>query len=356
MKKIISTTLTSVFFVLLICTGKVHAQLLKSILSSVKNTAQNRANNAATTATNKVLDQVDPTTGNTNNGANAPNSEGKSDQDRVLGGFAKAAEDNPNDTSMSDLLSKSLGNIIGGNGVSAEDSAKALAAFQNTGNSVNARCVYFEITNSITSDKGKTSSNTTKQWITMDGRARTEMNLAGMIAAAAGYQLNAKPVVVIAHADMPNYSVTLDDEAKTYSLNVIDQALLDKKGESYQAHVIGSEKVNGYSCTHVVVKGGKMVMDMWMSTDVPGYDVYKKAASAAGSGADGSFMSALKAAGVEGFPVKIIEEKSSLSMTLTKATYAGVSNSFFEIPSNYAQAANNGIITNLMQAGQSGNQ
>lgn len=331
-----------------------HAQFLKRILNDVKNTAQNRADQKANDATNKTLDKVDNATKGKNNGATTPNSGGQSDQDRVFGGFAKAAQDNPNDTSMGDLVAKSLGNIMGGNGVSSEDSAKALSAFKSTGNSGNTRCVYFEMTNSITTDKGKTSTNTTRQWFTGDGRARSEMNLAGMIAAAAGYQMNAKPVVVIAHADMPNYSVTLDDEDKTYSLNVIDQALLDKTGKSYKAHVIGNENVNGYSCKHAVVKGNKMVMDMWMSTDVPGYDVYKKAAATAGSGADGGFMSALKAAGVEGFPVKMLEEKSSLSITLTKATYIGVNNSFFEIPPGYTQAADNGIITNLMKAGMSG--
>lgn len=299
------------------------------------------------------MGKVDPTNKSSNNGANAPNSSVKSDQDRVLGGFAKAAQDNPNDTNMSDLIAKSLGNIMGGNGVSAEDSAKALAAFKSTGISGNTLCIYFELTNTITTDKGKTSSGTSKQWFTGDGRGRGEMNLAGMIAAAAGYQLNAKPVVVISRADMPNYSVTLDDEDKSYSLNIIDQALLDKAGEGYTAHVIGNESVNGYSCKHAVVKGNQMVMDIWMSTGVPGYDVYKKAEAAAGS-ADGSFISALKAAGIDGVPVKIIEEKSSLSITLTKATYVGLSNSFFEIPSGYTQAANNGIITNLMKAGAGG--
>lgn len=332
-----------------------HAQFLKNILNSAKQTAQNRANDKAANATNKALDKLDTKNKNNNNGANTPNSAGKSDQDRVLGGFAKAAQDNPGDTSMSDLLSKGLGNIMGGNGVSAADSATALAAFKSTGNSGNTRCVYFEITNMVVNDKGQTSSTINKQWFTSDGRVRGEMNIAGMIADAAGYHVKSKPVVIIARANMPNYSVTIDDEDKTYSLNVIDQALLNKDGESYSAHVIGTENVNGYACKHAVLKGNKLTMDMWLSTDVPGYDAYKKAA-ATSSGTTGSFLSALKAAGAEGFPVKIFIENSASSMTLTKAVYVGVSNNFFEIPAGYSKAANNGIITNLMKAGQSGQQ
>lgn len=336
----------------LLFTNAVHAQFLKNILNSAKNTAQSKANNAASNATNKALDKLDPTNKSNNNGATTPNSSGETDQGRVLGGFAKAAQDNPNDTSMSDILSKGLGNVMGGGGVSAADSAKALSAFKSTGNSGNTRCVYFEITNSIINDKGQTSSTTSKEWFTSDGRARGEMNLAGMIAGAAGYKVDAKPVVVISRANMRNYSVTLDDENKTYSLNVIDQALLDKNEKGYSAYIIGTETVNGYPCKHAVVKGHKMVIDMWMSTAVPGYDVYRKAA--ASSSADGSFMLALKAAGSDGFPVKIFMENSATSITLTKANYVGVSNSFFEIPSNYSKTDNNGIITNLMKAGQSG--
>lgn len=347
-------TAFSIFFILMMVlfSNSLQAQLLKNIFNSAKQTAKNRANNSAVDATNKALDKIDPTQKSKNNGANTPNSSGKSDEERVLGGFGKAAQDNPNDTSMSDLLSKGLGNILGGNGVSAEDSAKAISVFKSTGNSGNTKCVYFEITNSISTDDGKTSSNTSKEWFTSDGRFRGEINIAGMIAGAAGYQMKTKPVVMISRVNMPNYSVTVNDEDKTYSLNVIDQALLDKDEKKYKAYVIGSENVNGYSCKHAVVKGNKMVMDMWLSTDVPGYDIYKKAAASSSAGID--FMSALKAAGIEGFPVKIFIENNSASMTLTKATYVGVSNSFFEIPSNYSKAANNGIITNLMQAGQSG--
>lgn len=352
LKQITAQSIIILFF--LAFTNSLHAQLLKNILNNVKNTAQNRADQKANDVTNKALDKIDnATTGN--NGAATPNSSGKSDQDRVFGGFAKADEDNPNDTSMSDLLSKSLGNMLGGNGVSAADSAKALAAFKSTGNSGNIRCVYFEITNELITDKGVRSTTINKEWFTGDGRARGEMNLAEMIAGAAGYQIKSKPIVIISRVNMPNYSVTLNDEDKTYSLNVIDQALLNKDMESYSAHVIGTETVNGYSCKHVVLRGKKGVIDMWMSTGVPGYDEYKKAAATT-VGAAANYMSALKAAGAEGFPVKIFLENSASSMTLTKATYLGVSNNFFDIPSNYSESGANGIMTNLINAGQSGQQ
>ena len=50
---------------------------------------------------------------------------------KELGAFAKAAEDNPNDTSAADLTMKGLGNLMGGNqDISAADSAAAIAIIQ----------------------------------------------------------------------------------------------------------------------------------------------------------------------------------------------------------------------------------
>lgn len=347
-----TTKTTAVLLLLGLLAGSptVNAQggFLKNIFNSAKNSAQSRANNAASNATNKALDKVDPTT----NGGNpsTPNSGNKSDKDRVLGGFGKAAQDNPNDSNM---IAKALANIMSGNGVSAEDSAKALAAFKNTGNSGNTPCIYYEITNTIIPDKGQQSSTITKQWFTKDGRFRGEMDLAGMIASAAGYQVNSKPIVMIGRVSMPNYSVTLDDENKTYALNIIDQALLDKSGSGYTARVIGSETVNGYPCKHVVIKGHKMTLDMWTSTSVPGYDVYQKLASTA-SGANASFINALKQADADGIMVKMIIENNASSMTLTKAVFIGADNSLFEIPAGYTKSEYNGVITNLMKAGMGG--
>ena len=128
MKTILHRKKIIIFTFFLSCTTvTIHAQFLKNIINSVKNTAQNHVNNSASNATDKALNKIDPT-----QKPSTPNSGDKSDKDRVLGGFAKAAEDNPNDTSTADLLAKSLANMMGGNGVSAEDSAKAINAFKLT--------------------------------------------------------------------------------------------------------------------------------------------------------------------------------------------------------------------------------
>ncbi|MDQ2864365.1 MAG: hypothetical protein M3R50_12095, partial [Bacteroidota bacterium] len=91
------------FFLFLIASDSLHAQFLKTIINNVKQTTQNRANEKANDATNRAIDNIG--SGKKKSASNS------SDVDTaaiggVLGAFAKAAQDNPNDTSMSDLLGK----------------------------------------------------------------------------------------------------------------------------------------------------------------------------------------------------------------------------------------------------------
>ncbi|MBS1974562.1 MAG: hypothetical protein JST13_09440, partial [Bacteroidetes bacterium] len=210
---------------LLLC-NSLQAQFLKDILNTVKNTAQNRANNVAANTTNKAIDKADPTTKSSNNGANASNSSGRSDQDRVLGGFAKAAQDNPNDTSMSDLIAKSLGNIIGGGGVSAADSVAAINTYTTA---KGGSGIYYEYSiESHTKERG-TVNSTSKMYLNINGEGRSEMNLAAMMGAK-----NGSVLIVIGRMKRPHYSIILDDKQKEYSLNVIDTALINNVREKYQ--------------------------------------------------------------------------------------------------------------------------
>src|ERR1017187_5860689 len=86
--------------------NSLQAQFLKKILNDVKQTTQNHANKKASDVTGNTIDGMTKS-GSNNNSSNIDTAA----LGGVLGAFAKAAHDNPNDTSMSDLLSKSLGNL-----------------------------------------------------------------------------------------------------------------------------------------------------------------------------------------------------------------------------------------------------
>jgi hypothetical protein len=256
---------------------------------------------------------------------------------RVLGAFAKTAAENPNDTNQADLLMKSLGRIAGGDGVSAQDSAKAIQSYKTASGGGG---VLYQMLTTTTSKQG-TTRDTNSTWLTNSGEGRSEMRIPmpGVIT---------PKFVNIGRASEPTYSIMLDAGSKTYTLNIIDTALLNAGIQKYQVTRVGTETVAGYSCIHsriVTTTGSGMfksssTMDLWTSTSVPGYAVYSKLLSFQSS--TGGMLGALNKAGAGGFLVKMTAgdgEKYSMTMLLIRADQKSFPASLFEIPPGYTNDA-----------------
>lgn len=335
---------------LLMSVNSLHAQLLKKIINSVKQTTQNRTNDKADDATNKAFDKIGNSTQSKSND-NSLNIDTAA-IGGVLGAFAKAAQDNPNDTSMADLLGKSLGNLTGGGGVSAADSADAI---KNYTTAIGGSGIYYEYTIETNTQKNGAVKSTSKMYLTNSGEGRSEMNLAAMMGAK-----NANALVVIGRMNQPHYSVILDDENKAYSLNVIDTAFINMVHEKYRVTKLGNETVNGYNCIHaklVSTTGSGMFKsssteDIWTSVDVPGYDLLEKATLQ--QNITPGMLKALNDAGCGGFFVKMSSSDKDYSMTmqLTKAEKQSFSSSMFKIPNGYNESKSNLMFGNMMQAAQ----
>jgi hypothetical protein len=251
----------------------------------------------------------------------------------VLGAFAKTAAENPNDTNQADLLSKSLGRLVGGDGVSAQDSAKAIRSFTTASGGSG---VLYQMVTMTTSKRGATK-DTNSTWLTNSGEGRSEMRIPmpGVVT---------PKFVNIGRINEPTYSVMLDADTKTYSLNIIDTTLLNSGIQKYQVTRIGTETVAGYSCIHsriVSTTGSGMfkstsTMDLWTSTAVPGYATYSKLVSFQSS--TGGMLGALNKAGAGGFLVKMTAgdgKDYSITMQLMKAQQGSYPASLFEIPAGY---------------------
>jgi Domain of unknown function (DUF4412) len=152
---------------------------------------------------------------------------------------------------------------------------------------------------------------------------------------------------LLGHAGMPRYSLWLDEDARTYRLNVIDTAAINRtNGTTYQVTKVGTETVQGYSCIHskltILTAGSKttIVEDIWTSTDVPGYTAIEK--MMVSQRVTPQMMKALEQAGCNGFFVKMSMHSTaySLDMVLVKATRKTFPASDFEIPSGYTAASN----------------
>lgn len=326
-----------------------QAQLLKKIMNTVKNTSENRANDKAAQGTNHVLDKVDNATKtkSTSNSTSTQEQQGDTaSTNRVLGAFAKAAQQNPNDTSAADVTMKALGILVGGSGVSAADSAAAIKSFSTANGGAG---FYYETTNTAVTERG-TAKSVNKTWFTTSGEGRVEMNLAAMMGVSGG-----SPMIGISHAIKPNYSIILDDEDKTYSLSIIDTSLInsDKK---YIVTKVGNETVGGYPCVHARLTSSgriKMDMDIWTCKSVPGYSLLEKMMTSSKSMVTPDMFHALKQAGADGYFVKIEIKNKNISseMLLTKVEQKNFPASLFAIPAGYKESGY-GVMGNLMKAAQ----
>ncbi|MEP7252951.1 MAG: DUF4412 domain-containing protein [Ginsengibacter sp.] len=336
--------LTYLFFSLY--SNSLQAQFLKKIINTVKNTANNRANDQAAQSTNKAIDKAANTTKTkTNNSSDEAGD--SSSTNEVLGAFAKAAQDNPNDTSAADLTMKGLGNLIGGGGVSSEDSAAAIKSFMS---SSGGSGYYYETTNTVTTERG-TAKSINKFWFTKSGEGRVEMNLAGMMGMSGG-----SPMIGISRADKPGYSAILDDGDKTYSLSIVNMAFVNKHDGKYKVTKIGNETVNGYPCVHAKLTSSgrnKMDMDIWTCKSVPGYAQMEEVMTNSKSVASPGMLNALKQAGADGYFVKMVIKNKDISSEtiLTKVEQKNLPASLFTIPSGYSQSSY-GVMGNLLKNAQ----
>ncbi len=198
----------------LICCYPTRAQFFKNVLNSVKSTVQSKSNDKASTVTGQTFDKV----------TGAPNSNTKTATTAgtpAAGGTASGAGGGATDSAS---MMRALAMMTGGGGVSAADSAAAIKSFM-TASGGSGYLFQYQIT--INSKKGN-SKDTTTSWFTNSGNGRSEMRM--------NYPgVTSGKIITIAHATQRQYSVLLDPDDKTYSLNVIDTALINSAGgEDYK--------------------------------------------------------------------------------------------------------------------------
>ena len=327
------TTFFSAFLLLLAFgrPGIVQAQFFKNLVNSVKQTAQGRANSKADQTTNKSLDKVDTSSNS------------------FLGAFSKSGSSgNPGDTSAASMTMKALGLFAGGGGVSAADSAAAFESFRSA-NGGSGMFYQYEI--KMTSKKDPPVDDTTCSWFTNGGEGRSEMEIP-----IPG--IKSGKIVSIGRIGQPRYSLQLYADSKTYGLTVIDTSLINGIKESFQITKVGTENVGGYPCTHVkmVTTTGsgmfksKSEEEIWTSTSVPGYALYKRLTTV--SGIKPQMMQALDQAGANGFIVKITTagKDNVMTMLLIHAEEKSNPASLFEIPPGYTKTDENMMQHMMAQA------
>jgi Domain of unknown function (DUF4412) len=254
----------------------------------------------------------------------------------ALAGSLSAQSDK--DKTSADQAMKAINSLIGGDAISAKDSAAIIANYKNaTGGSG----VHYESQTTSTSSRTGTRKDTMRIYFASSGEGRVEMTMPVPGAAA-------NPMIILGRAKSPGSSIILYPVSKTYALQRIDTSLL-RGNANYQISKVGNETVQGYPCIHarmVSVYGSgsfkvTTTTDLWTSTSVPGYSTYSKMLHLQPTQI--GMMAALDKAGCMGYIVKMQTTSANHSMVsvLVKAEEGRFSPDLFRIPSGYAQSDEN---------------
>jgi Domain of unknown function (DUF4412) len=198
-------------------------------------------------------------------------------------------------------------------------------------------------------------NGSTKMYVSSGGGMRVEMDF--MNRANKG-----KPglMVIIGSKDKPDQTISLDEDTKTYTVNVNDRSSDDKSSNAddpfktvSNVSKVGEEKILGFSCVHARVISTKSMgplgkqtdtIDLWNSPDVPLAPFLRQYMDRDMAKSWTSLMTPaaaaqLKQMGCIGFMVKMQSgsKNSAMHMELTKIQKGDFPKSMFEIPAGYKE-------------------
>src|SRR5690606_26042543 len=102
-------------------------------------------------------------------------------------------------------------------------------------------------------------------------------------------------LVTMALKSNPEQSIILNEEGKSYAIRTAEELAEGMvpmaQFQKVEVDVVGEEKIKDYNCTHIVIttkmdipgaekmmggSAGATKVDMWLTKDIPGYDIISK--------------------------------------------------------------------------------
>ncbi|MGZ3883422.1 MAG: DUF4412 domain-containing protein [Bacteroidia bacterium] len=139
----------------------------------------------------------------------------------------------------------------------------------------------------------------------------------------------------------PDVIYTINDKNKTYTeAKKAETQAQDTK--TYSVKKVGEETVNGYKCIHAVITEGNETEDVWNTKDIKEYNKYAEAYNTNKRLGSEKREKALKEAGCDGFPVKVVhkgnEREGDMTMELVKMEKKNFSSTDFQLPTGYTKS------------------
>lgn len=154
-------------------------------------------------------------------------------------------------------------------------------------------------------------------------------------------------MITLTNMKDPNHIVILNEKKKQYSIiDVSDDNDKAKTDDNYVVKKIGEVELHGMHCKHVLItnSNSNTNMEMWTTTDIPGYENMVDVYSRSGKMGSGNLWSKLKEQDCLGFLVKMKNEsdnkKSTVIYELVKVKKSSFSKSMFLVPKGYTEKSN----------------
>lgn len=159
--------------------------------------------------------------------------------------------------------------------------------------------------------------------------------------ASFGDQKKAVSMTVLSLVDKPDTIYMINGE--TGDCMALDVSKIKEQGtadpyENAKIEKLGKERVNGFDCNHVRISlpDRESVIDLWLSKDILDYFAYARM-QASKDNENQRLAEKLRAAGLDGFPVKTQLSPQGVVTELVKAERIVPDASLFEVPANCAK-------------------
>lgn len=150
-------------------------------------------------------------------------------------------------------------------------------------------------------------------------------------------------LVTLTPTDEPNLLYTLNEKEKTYSVldmnefeDEFDTMVEETEKENYKVEQLGTEILHGYTCKHVRITDDHGETEMWLTKDLISAADFARL-QPGGKKGSAAFDIRLKKAGLEGFPLKVLDKESNTTMEFVKIERKNLDKSYFEVPGSYTK-------------------
>ncbi len=150
-------------------------------------------------------------------------------------------------------------------------------------------------------------------------------------------------IVTITRPEEPNLIYTLNKKARTYTVIDLDELqedladLADEKSiDDITVTKLGTETLLGYTCTRVLITDNGNETEMWLTRELlSAADFARLQYQGSKNRASATFNERLKKAGLEGFPLKIVDKKTGMTTEFTEIEKKTLDAALFEVPEGY---------------------